>query len=68
MKEAFFAPDIKVSSQCLTPESSKIDCKQAHYTTLSIKLLENWIPVSGHWYDTFQMEITPKLLCLYVTH
>ncbi|WP_265026447.1 hypothetical protein [Wolbachia endosymbiont (group A) of Bibio marci] len=28
-------------------ESSKIDCKQAHYTTLSMKLPENWIPVSS---------------------
>ncbi|WP_264735406.1 hypothetical protein [Wolbachia endosymbiont (group A) of Rhinocyllus conicus] len=28
--------------------SRKIDCKQAHYTTFSIK---SWIPVSGHWDD-----------------
>ncbi|MGL9758055.1 MAG: hypothetical protein ACR5LA_04280 [Wolbachia sp.] len=33
-----------VSSQCLTLGSRKIDCKQTHYTTFSIK---SWIPVSA---------------------
>ncbi|WP_265034616.1 MULTISPECIES: hypothetical protein [unclassified Wolbachia] len=44
---ADFTSNTKVSSQCLTLGSSKIDCKQAHYTTLSMKLPENWIPVSS---------------------
>ncbi|MGL9759573.1 MAG: hypothetical protein ACR5LA_12975 [Wolbachia sp.] len=33
-----------MSSQCLTPASRKIDCKQTHYTTFLIK---SWIPVSS---------------------
>ncbi|MGL9758610.1 MAG: hypothetical protein ACR5LA_07315 [Wolbachia sp.] len=32
-----------LSSQCLTLGSRKIDCKQTHYTTFSIK---SWIPAS----------------------
>ncbi|MGL9759592.1 MAG: hypothetical protein ACR5LA_13080 [Wolbachia sp.] len=32
-----------MSSQCLTLGSRKIDCKQTHYTTFSIK---SWIPAS----------------------
>ncbi|MDR1139220.1 MAG: UDP-N-acetylglucosamine--N-acetylmuramyl-(pentapeptide) pyrophosphoryl-undecaprenol N-acetylglucosamine transferase [Rickettsiales bacterium] len=31
----------------LTLGSRKIDCKQAHYTTFSMKLPKNWIPVSS---------------------
>ncbi|MGL9758063.1 MAG: hypothetical protein ACR5LA_04325 [Wolbachia sp.] len=41
---ADFASNTKVSSQCLTLGSRKIDCKQTHYTTFSIK---SWIPVSA---------------------
>ncbi|MGL9758683.1 MAG: hypothetical protein ACR5LA_07720 [Wolbachia sp.] len=41
-----------VSSQCLTLGSRKIDCKQTHYTTFSIKKLDpsvkHWDDISGH--------------------
>ncbi|MGL9759288.1 MAG: hypothetical protein ACR5LA_11275 [Wolbachia sp.] len=37
------------SSQCLTLGSRKIDCKQTHYTTFSIKKLD---PSVKHWDDT----------------
>ncbi|MFP3020445.1 hypothetical protein [Wolbachia endosymbiont (group A) of Pogonocherus hispidulus] len=59
---ADFTSNTKVSSQCLTLGSSKIDCKQAHYTTLSIKLPENWIPVSS---TGMTPPATYKLQCSY---
>ncbi|QIT36543.1 class I SAM-dependent methyltransferase [Wolbachia endosymbiont of Brugia pahangi] len=35
-------------SHCLTLGSRKIDRKQAHYSTFSMKLQKNWIPVSSN--------------------
>ncbi|MGL9758786.1 MAG: bifunctional diaminohydroxyphosphoribosylaminopyrimidine deaminase/5-amino-6-(5-phosphoribosylamino)uracil reductase RibD [Wolbachia sp.] len=54
---AGFASNTKVSSQCLTLGSSKIDCKQAHYTTFSIKKLDSSV---SYLHDT-----TGKLQCSY---
>ncbi|MGL9758730.1 MAG: hypothetical protein ACR5LA_07970 [Wolbachia sp.] len=36
--------EFTTNGQCLTLGSRKIDCKQTHYTTFSIK---SWIPVSS---------------------
>ncbi|WP_265036553.1 class I SAM-dependent methyltransferase [Wolbachia endosymbiont (group A) of Anomoia purmunda] len=38
-----------LSSQCVTLGSSKIDCKQAHYTTFSIKKLDSSV---SYFHDT----------------
>ncbi|MBA8770454.1 hypothetical protein HCR16_05070 [Wolbachia pipientis] len=62
---ACFASNTKVSSQCLTLGSSKIDCEQAHYTTFSMKLQKSWIPVSSTGMTPFAVQFTFENECSY---
>ncbi|WP_411131026.1 hypothetical protein [Wolbachia endosymbiont of Tettigetta isshikii] len=45
--------------------SRKIDRKQAHYTTFSMKLTKNWIPVSRTGMTMSATQIAYKSQCLY---